>query len=76
MSIDTVRPCFHLNPIEGDGNEGHVPLTTEGAGSEERWSAGADDEAEAIHAPDEEVKQTKTVKSPPMPTQEEVDAHG
>ena len=38
-------------------------------------SPGVDEEADAIHAPDEEVKQTKTVRSPPMPTQEEVDAH-
>ena len=77
MSINAVRPYFenHLNPIEGDGAEEDASSNTGGADNVERRCADMEGEQGAIHVPDEEVRQTRTVKSPPMPTQEEIDAH-
>ena len=31
--------------------------------------------APAIHAPDEEVREVRSIKAPPIPTQEESDLH-
>ena len=52
-----------------------MPSTEGQAASARGMSPGVDEEADALHAPDEEVKQTKTVRSPPMPNQEEIDTH-
>ena len=73
MNISAVRPHLddHLNPVVGEG-DGETRSSVQ-----EPLGAGVSgvDESEAIHAPDEEVKPTRAVRSPPMPSQQEIDEH-
>ena len=71
MNFIALRPRSeaHLHPLEGDGDEDARVDEPLGVGMS------GEDEATAIHAPEEEVKTAKAVKSPPMPTQQEVDEH-
>ena len=71
MNFIALRPRSeaHLHPLEGDGDKDARVDEPLGVGMP------SEDEAAAIHAPEEEVKTAKAVKSPPMPTQQEVDEH-
>ena len=73
MNISAVRPHldYHLNPVVGEGDDETRSSIQEPLGA----GVSGEDESEAIHAPDEEVKPTRAVRSPPMPSQQEIDEH-
>ncbi len=65
-----------LNPVGDDGND-ETSSPIDNKDCEESFGTGAHsaDGLEAIHAPEEEVKATRTVRSPPTPTQQEIYEH-
>ena len=68
------RIADYLNPVGEDGNdEKSSPIDDKGCEESLGTGAHSADGPEAIHAPEEEVKATKTVRSPPTPTQQEID---
>ena len=70
------RIADYLNPVGEDGNdEKSSPIDDKGCEESLGTGAHSTDGPEAIHAPEEEVKATKTVRSPPTPTQQEIDEH-